>query len=369
MSLPPSKFSPLPGPLPHAVVAEDDYADPGARAIDLSERPIAENLREIMASSPRLPRELPPPLSPAAPPFKNRHWTLAVVGLVFLFAAFALAGESVWRLAGGGLDPLDQDGPERAHLLIGHPLWAAWGLATGLGLVFARRWARHLVMADLLGMLVWVAASALAIGLNTWPDVSRALSPIDDTPAWRHLAELGGVALIAGLLLALLKHANVRRTCEQAQPAPDWTDRRSPPELLLLVLLVGRAGSWAGLASHPAWPCWGDWRVEDAAWVWGGGALAAAVAAFAVGRGRPFGVGLAVLLATAHDSSVFLTALKQPPEGFTPVWDGWGFLQRGGLAYTLAGWLVTVLVAGSALRAQRRRRHAAAPPPAPPLCP
>jgi hypothetical protein len=362
--LPPSSPHPVPpGPPPLPPAAPDDYADSGARAIDLTQRPVADSLREIMASSPRLPRGQPPPLPPAGPPFRNRHGTLAFLGLLHLAAALAIAGETVWHLVVGGLDGLRQDEPERARLLVENPWTAAWGLAIGIGLIFARRWARQLFLAEMVGTVLWALLSALAITANNAPDLAGGLSAYDQTPAWQHLAVLGALAAVAWLLHALLAHRNVGQTCAQAQPTPDWTDRRSPAERLLLVTLVGLAGSWAGLASYHAWPCWGVWRFDHPGWVWGGAAWTAALAAMLVGSGRQAGVWIALGLVTAQASSIAVTALHQPVDEFANVWDAWCFNQRGGLVFSAAGWLLTTGIAVAALRAQHRRRHLPAPPP------
>lgn len=356
MSSPPSPSPRSPDPLPPLpAAAADEYVDQGARAIDLSHRPVADSLREIMASSPRLPQPLPPPLPPVAASFANRHWTLAALGLLHLAFAFALAGESVWHLVTGGWHGLAQDEPERARLLIVNAMWTVWELGLGLGLILARRWARGLAMAELLRGIVWALLSALAITANNAPHLSAKLSPYDSTPAWEYLVLLAMLAVVSRLLLALLGHRNVRLTCEQAQPRPDWTDRRGFPELLLFLILVGMAAHWAGLATYHAWPCWGSWRFEHIPWVWGGAALAAATAALLVACGRALGPWLALFLAAALASSVAMTALRQPVEEFSQVWGDWAFGLHGGLAYTLGEALVLAVIVVAALRGRRRR--------------
>lgn len=359
MSIPPL---PSPRPLdplpPPAAEVTDEYVDSGARAIDLSDRPVADSLREIMASSPRMP--LPPPLPPAGPVFVNRHGTLAVLGLLHLVLAFVLAGETVWHLVTGGWAALAQDAPERARLLVVNTVGAAGTLVLGIGLILARRWARALAWAWWLQGVLWMMVSAGAINANNSPEFTAKLSPFDSTPAWQYLAGLAGVAVAFWLLMLLVGRRNVRLTCEQAQPQPDWTDRRSGAELLLIWLLVDRAVQWTGLATHHDWPCWGVWRSDQAPWVWGGAALAAAGAAVLVGCGRAAGAWLAAGLAVAAASSVATTALHQPVETFSAVWGDWAFGLRGGLVYTATEAFLILVVAGAAMRARRRRRVAPA---------
>ena len=339
--------------------AADDYVDPGARAIDLSQRPVADSLREIMASSPRLPQQMPPPLPPVPPAFSNRHWTLATMGLVHLVLALALAGESVWHVVAGGWHGLSQDEPERARLLVVNPVWTLWGVVLGLGLILARRWARALALALLLQGILWALLSAAAIAANNAPNFAAKLSPYDPTPAWEYLAGLGVLSVVSWLLFGLLGHRNVRRTCEQAQPQADWTDHRGFAELLLLCLLADMAANWAGLATYHAWPCWGSWRFEHIPWVWGGAAATAAGAALLVGCGRSGGAWLSVILASASASSVALTALHHPVDEFSQVWGDWAFGLHGGLAYTLGEALLLTVVAIAAIRA--RGSHLASP--------
>jgi len=368
---PPNPSPAAPASLPAA--NEDEYVDPGARAIDLKNRPVADSLREIMASSPRLPQQMPPPLPPVAPAFANRHWTLAVVGLFTLLCAMVLAGETAWHLTTGGLHGLAQDPSERARLLVAHPVSIVFQLILGLGLILARRWARQLSLAFLLEGLLWGLVSATAIAVNNFPDFSRALSAEDDVPAWAYLALLGGVAAIAWLLLSLLSHRNVRLTCASAQPVPDWTDTRSPSELLLFALMVSTATTWAGLAGYHAWPCWGAWRSDHVPWVWGGAAALAAVAASLTARGSAAGPSLAIAIVLTAASSVTMTALHRPSDearlsrfwgawdDFSQLWDDWDFNVRGGLTFTALMTVVTVAAAVAALRSQAQRRKTPAP--------
>lgn len=363
MSLPPSsnpRSSDSRPPL--GAPAADEYVDPGARAIDLSQRPVADSLREIIASSPRLPQQMPPPLPPPPPVFANRHWTLSIMGLVQLALAFFLAGTSVWHVVTGGWHGLAQDEPERARLLIVNGVWTVGGLVLGLGLILARRWARALVLAQFLNCMVWTLLSAVAIGVNNAPHLAAKLSPYDSTPAWEYLAGLAGLAAVSWLCLALLGHRHVRMTCEQAQPRPDWTDRRALPELLLVFLLVDQAANQAGLATYHAWPCWGAWCREHIPWAWGGAAAVSAGAALLVACGRATGSWLALVLAAASASSVAVTALRQPVDEFSQVWGGWALGLHGGLAYTLGEALLFAVVAGSALRGRRRRSAAPVAP-------
>lgn len=347
--------NPLPsGPPPLPESAPDDYADAGARAIDLSSRPVADSLREIMASSPRGPKQVPPPLPSVVPAFANRHWTLAVIGLLYLLVSFVLAGESVWHLVTGGLDVLAYDQPERARLLVVEPLWSLLLLTLGLGLIFARRWARTLVIAlQFVGVLSSVVA-ALAVTANNFPDFGAKLSPYDSTPAGEHLARLAVGAGLSWILLAVLRHRHVRLTCEEAQPSPDWTDRRTLSQRLLFVMMVDCAVVWAGLASYHPWPCWGDWRFDHIPWVWGGAAAAAGLAAWLVARGRTLGAWLALMLAGASASSIVATALHQPVEDFSQLWGDWAFALRGGLAYSIGVAVMVAVTVAVALRAGRR---------------
>ena len=202
MSQPPSDVPPLILPPPLPAAKEDDYADSGIRAIDLSERPVAESLREIMASSPRVPREVPPPLPPVTSVHHNRHWTLALLGLVYLFSAFLIAGEGVWCLVSHDSAAAPMDWAESVRLWLENPVWVAWGLTLGLGLILARRWARRLVMAEAISFLVSSLVVALALAADAWPNVTTHVAADDDTAVWYYLVALGGVAVLAGLLFA-----------------------------------------------------------------------------------------------------------------------------------------------------------------------
>lgn len=374
-----SSSNPLPssGPpsLPGAIGSE--YDDPGARAIDLTNRPVADSLREIMASSPRLPPAMPPPLPPVAPQFANRHGTLAVFGLLSLLCAFLIAGASVWLLVEGGWDGFAQDPSARTLVLVEAPVSISFSLIIGLGLIFARRWARQLSLAIFVEAILWVLASATAIGINNFPDFTAPLSAEDDVAAWQYLAALGVAAAVSWLLLAVLSHRNVRLTCESAQPVPDWTDDRSPSELLLFCLMVSSATAWAGLASYHDWPCWGVWRGDSIPLVWGGAAALAAVAASLSARGNAAGPILAIALASTAASSIIVTAIHRPMDeerwdrrwghwdDWAPLWDGWDFNRPGGLAFTALTALITVTVALAALRSQWRRKKSTAAPDAP----
>ena len=356
MSQPPSDVPPLILPPPLPAAKEDDYADSGIRAIDLSERPVAESLREIMASSPRVPREVPPPLPPVTSVHHNRHWTLALLGLVYLFSAFFIAGEGVWCLVSHDADAAPMDRVESVRLWLENPIWVAYALTLGLGLILARRWARRLAMAEAASFLVSSLIAALALAADAWPYVTTHVAADDDTPVWYYLAALGGVAVLAGLLWVLLRPASVRWTCEQAQPAADWTDRRAPSELWMVVVLLNVAVSWAGLASGHDVPCWGVWQSAGSVWIWLAASLAAFTAAILTARGSRFGVILAMLLITLYGSSVVATAFGQPAETLTALWGGWDFQRRGGVVFVGASWLVFMVFALAAGRAQRRRR-------------
>ena len=361
MSQPPSDVPPLILPPPLPAAKEDDYADSGIRAIDLSERPVAESLREIMASSPRVPREVPPPLPPVTSVHHNRHWTLALLGLVYLFSAFLIAGEGVWCLVSHDSDAAPMDWAESVRLWLENPIWVAWGLTLGLGLILARRWARRLVMAEAISFLVSSLVVALAFAADAWPNFMTYVSADDGTPVWYYLAALGGVAVLAGLLFAILRPASVRWTCEQAQPAADWTDRCAPSELWMVVVLLNVTVSWAGLASGHDVPCWGVWQSAGSVWIWLAASLAAFTAAILTARRRRSGVILAMLLITLHGSSVVATSFGQPAETLTALWGGWDFQWRGGVVFVGASWLVFMVFALAAGRAQRRRRAISSP--------
>ena len=361
MSQPPSDVPPLILPPPLPAAKEDDYADSGIRAIDLSERPVAESLREIMASSPRVPREVPPPLPPVTSVHHNRHWTLALLGLVYLFSAFFIAGEGVWCLVSHDSDAAPMDRAESVRLWLENPIWVAWGLTLGLGLILARRWARRLVMAEAISFLVSSLVVALALAADAWPNVTTHVAADDDTAVWYYLVALGGVAVLAGLLFAILRPASVRWTCEQAQPAADWTDRCAPSELWMVVVLLNVTVSWAGLASGHDVPCWGVWQSAGSVWIWLAASLAAFTAAILTARRRRSGVILAMLLITLHGSSVVATSFGQPAETLTALWGGWDFQWRGGVVFVGASWLVFMVFALAAGRAQRRRRAISSP--------
>ncbi|MFN0130216.1 MAG: hypothetical protein ACKV19_26435 [Verrucomicrobiales bacterium] len=360
MSSPPAPQPFSPNSPPPLAAAADDYVDAGARAIDLSERPVADSLREIMASSPRLAREQPPTLPPARPMWINRHWTLAILGLLLLASAFAMAGETVWRVGAGGLDALAPAPAERARLLIAHPVRVGWLLALGLGLILARRWARHLCLASLVAVVLWSLVSATAVVVDTGLPWEAWASVVMARPVWMPLAVLGGGALAAWILIVILSHHDVRLTCEVAQPKADWTDQRSPSELILFVLLMGLAFQWGRLASFHPWPYWGVWRMDSAPWIWGGAGAAAAGVGALVAMGRPAGAWLALGLVATGCSSLVVTAQHEPADTFTAIWDGWRFGTRGGCTYLMAGALALAAVAGGALRAACRRRRGAA---------
>lgn len=366
MSSPPAPHPFSPNSPPPLAAGRDEYVDAGARAIDLSERPVADSLREIMASSPRLAQEKPPDLPPARPLWINRHWTLALIGLLVLASAFALAGETVWRVGASGLDALAQAPAERARLLIAHPARVGWMLALALGLILARRWARHLCLASLVAVALWSLVSATALVVDTGLPWQALASAVVDRAVWMPLAALGGGAMIAWILIAILSHHDVRLTCEVAQPKADWTDHRSPSELILFVLLLGLAVQWAQLATFHPWPSWGAWRMDYAPWVWGAAGAAAAGIGALVAMGRRTGAWLALGLVATACSSLVVTAQSEPADTFTAIWDRWRFGTRGGCTYLVSGAGAMAAVAVGALRAAGRRRGAGSRSSAPP---
>lgn len=353
MSLPPP--NPRTAEAPVLGASTEEYADAGARAIDLSDRPVADSLREVMASSPRLTQQSAPPLPPPAPAFANRHWTLAIFGLLHLGFAFVAAGETTWHLVTGGMDALAQDLAERARLLVRNSEWVLWELMIGLGLIFARRWARSLAAASFSLMVIWAGQSTIALAVND-PDPRAPLSAFDPTPAWEFMAMLVVIGLLGHAAAHALNHRNVRLTCEAAQPQPDWTDRRSPAELLLFLMLIEFATVWVAHATHHPLPVWGHWRDEWSAVGWGGSAALAAVAAILVMAGRSAGTILAALVVVVVASSVAFTATRQPAFEFVELWGDWDFKRPGGLAFVAAQTLVVLIVAWAALRSQRIRQ-------------
>jgi hypothetical protein len=216
-------------------------------------------------------------------------------------------------------------------------------------------------MAEAISFLVSSLVVALALAADAWPNVTTHVAADDDTAVWYYLVALGGVAVLAGLLFAILRPASVRWTCEQAQPAADWTDRCAPSELWMVVVLLNVAVSWAGLASGHDVPCWGVWQSAGSVWIWLAASLAAFTAAILTARRRRSGVILAMLLITLHGSSVVWTAFGQPAETLTALWGGWDFERRGGVVFVGASWLVFMVFALAAGRAQRRRRAISSP--------
>ena len=362
MSLPPPKPRSPDAPALEASAAE--YAEAGARAIDLSDRPVADSLREVMASSPRLARQSPPPLPSPGPAFSNRHWTLAIFGLLHLAGSFLVAGETVWHVATGGLNVLAQDPPERARLLVFNPYCVVWGLVLGIGLIFARRWARALTSASFLLVVLWACQWSIAVAANN-ADLRAGLSAFDPTPAWEYLAMLAALGVLSYAACRALDHRNVRLTCEAAQPQPDWTDRRSTAELLLFTIMVDFAVTWAGRATHQPVPFWGVWRRDWIAEAWGGWAALAALAALLVMAGRTGGPLLAGLLALVIASSVAVTAARHPAHEFVELWGDWDFNRAGGLVFVATEALLVILIARAALRSRRLRLQQSSLHPAP----
>jgi hypothetical protein len=170
----------------------------------------------------------------------NRHWTLALLGLVYLFSAFFIAGEGVWCLVSHDSDAAPMDRAELVRLWLENPIWVTWGLTLGLGLILARRWARRLVMAEAISFLVSSLVVALAFAADAWPNFMTYASGDDGTPVWYYWVALSGLVVLTGLLFAILRPASVRWTCEQAQPAADWTDRCAPSEIWMVVVCRGR---------------------------------------------------------------------------------------------------------------------------------
>jgi len=298
----------------------------------------------------------PPPLPAPAPGFSNRHWTLAIFGLLHLAFAFVAAGETAWHVVTGGLDGLAQDPADRARLFVNNPEWVAWELVIGLGLIFARRWARALAAASFSVMVLWGGQSIIALAVNN-ADLRAGLSDFDATPAWQYMVMLAVIGLLGHAAARALTHKNVRLTCEEAQPQPDWTDRRSAAELVLFLILVDFATTWAAHATHHPMPVWGDWRHDWTSAGWGGCAALAAVAAVLVMAGSSAGTVMAALLVLGLASSVAFTATRQPAFEFVELWGGWDFKRSGGLAFVAAETLVVMIVAGASLRSQRRRQH------------
>lgn len=326
--------------------------EPGTRAIDLRDRPVAESLREVMASTPRAPQEVPaadqPP--PLPPPFSNRHWTLAILGFFELLAAFIYGAQTVQALATEGWEKTLASGPEAVRLLWENPLGIAWGFAVGLGLIFARRWARRLAMAGWGTVMIFCVGMAVASVVASWPNPLKYDENAGNFAGWPGLVAAFAVGLLAWLFLAVLGHSNVRRTCEAAQPRADWTDRRTASQLLLMVMMADLAIEFAGNAFYQPWPHWGRLIEEQAqaAWWWGGLGAASLLAVFLLAAGTRLGALLALAVWGAWCSTVLFTAFAVPEQDFSHLWNGLDVSRTGGVAYVSA---MALFCGGFALRA------------------
>ncbi len=320
--------SPLP---PFPVPAFDE---PGARRIDLSERPVAENLSEIMASSPRLPQTAPttPAVTDRTEP---RYNTLTTLGVLWVTLSLLQAARSVWHVAGQGLESVLREGGEPLRWLVAQPLVATANLAVGLGLMACRRWARASALAS-----VWAATLfALAGTAASLPKFLQEGHATTDTVAGGTLAlwvalEVGLVLCFAWVLHALLSDRDVRATCESEQPGASWTDRLNRAELVAVVATLLLVVTLVPLSAHAPFPAWGSFVVAHARWLWFGllGLLAVSAAVTAAGwRG---GWLLVFVAWGAWLSAVSMSTLQGAADAAAAFWRPLELSAEGGLVFS-----------------------------------
>lgn len=253
---------PAPAPLPPPLPAEVPDEEPGARAIDLQQRPVAEILSEVLHSRPRAP-EVPPPLPPPLPARSSGQgmWAgafLLLLGLSLSLTIFWISGRWMWWL-GAGTAPLSWPVAAGGAVLAGVGLTLAWGLCV------TRRWALALTRA---------ALAAVASVAPVW-----LIGVIPSSSLWMWLVP---VALSLGALglLGLLGRPAFRVVCDRWTPGACWTDRCSLP---WLVLVWGAIAASAGCAASAelSFPIRDGWLTGDPATaVWLTGAAGAGLTAF-----------------------------------------------------------------------------------------
>ncbi|MGI8602189.1 MAG: hypothetical protein ACR2OZ_04230 [Verrucomicrobiales bacterium] len=253
-SLPPvSPFAPEPQEPAAAVAEVGPGEEPGVRSIDLSKLPRQDLFaadfaplplplgRWTQGNGPTVPPPvLPTPLPPAAtrvhppalpaPVSQGRYWLLSLGGVAVLVFGFVLAAPLPLALAGKHAAAL-ANWRSSLPLLLDHLLVPVALIILGLGSVFARRWARHLLLGLATIAFAWLLALVTA----------KFLFALRDGRLPRDPGELASVALtVLGALafpwvvIALYSSRQSRLACEISSP-PCWTDRLPEAAVILAV--------------------------------------------------------------------------------------------------------------------------------------
>jgi hypothetical protein len=333
-----------------------------APAID---EPVGDH-RPITPPLPASAANRPPPLPPqASSPLltvaearrvDDRHWLLALAGILWVVLGFALAAHVPITLAReGGITVLGQ-WRQAVPLLLDHFVGPAALVVLGVGSMFGKRWARHLLLA--------IATLVFALGLATL--VAQALF------AWRDgwlprdlagLARLGAAALavlaLPWFVIAFYSHRRTRLACEALNPRPAWTDHLPEGMIIIFVLCLVLTRHLAVRIFDSPFPAFGqmiDGQAGEAAWA--GAAAFFLLTALVNTRRRALGWWLALLGFTFMAATFVWTVLLGPPDAAERSWTSTTFKAPDAGLFVAAVFMLSLLLLGSIAR---HYRPAAAP--------
>jgi hypothetical protein len=302
-------------------------------------------------------RDLPPPLPQlphgstsslaAARAVSDRHWLVAFAGLLWVALGFVLAAQVPIALARDGIEILGQ-WRLSLPLLLNHFIGPAALVTLGIGSIFGKRWARHLLLA--------FATVVFALGLAVL--VAQFLFAWRDGRLPRDLAGLGRLGAAALAVLALpwfvivfYSHRRTRVTCETLNPRPAWTDGLPEGLIILFVLCLLLARHLAARIFDSPFPVFGqmiDGPAAEAAWA--GAAAFFLLAALVNTRPSPLGWWLALLGLTFMAVTFVWTMLLGPPEVIERSWKSLTFKAADAGLFIAGIFAVSLILLGSIAR-------------------
>jgi hypothetical protein len=194
--------------------------------------------------------DLPPPATPAASDFKDRHAWLIVFGVFEIimgaFCALMIPLTFFAQIAGARRLGHDSDLATTVPALATFAVGSLGLIWLGIGSVLARRWARSLLLClGWMGLCAGLFAMAILVPvLSSMGDALRQQGK--DVPAAALVfAKVFAAAtifvfyvVIPGVMVLFYRGENVRLTCEARDPKIRWTDRCPLPVVAICILLV-----------------------------------------------------------------------------------------------------------------------------------